>query len=102
MTYSGVVHNDIGDTVFGAHLLGEPLDGVGVGDVEGVRMSHPAPRHDRGGSFLHARFIDVADHQFGSQPGEFEGGRATDTAAGAGDGNQRVAELFARTAGLRT
>ena len=100
MTHPCVVDHDVGHAVFGAHPLGELLDGVGVGDVEGVCVRHAAARDDLRGGLLDGGLVDVADHQFGTLARERQRGRATNAAARAGHGNQCVAEVFARTANL--
>jgi len=102
MTDSRVVDHDVGHAVFGGHPFGELLDGVGIGDVKGVGVRNPASGGDLRGGVLDACLVDIADHHFGALTGERQSGRAADAAAGAGHGNQCVAEVFARTADLRT
>ena len=101
MPDAGVVDHDVGHPVLGAHLLGEPFDGVGVGDVEGVGVRDATARGDLRGGVLDAGLVDVADHHLGALAGERQRGRTADAAARAGHGNQCVAEVFAPTADLR-
>ena len=96
MPDAGVVDDDVGHAVLGADLLGEPFDGLGVGDVEGVRVRDATARGDLRGGVLDTGLVDVADHQFGALAGELQRGRTTDAAARSGHGNQCVAEIFAR------
>ena len=88
--------------MLGAHPLGELLDGVGIGDVNGVGVRDAAAGGDLRGGLLDGGLVDVADHHFGALAGERQRGLAADAAARAGHGNQCVAEIFARTADLRT
>ena len=81
--------------------LGEPLDGVGIGDVKGVGVRDPTAGGDLRGGLLDRGLVDVADHHFGALAGERQRGLAADAAARAGHGNQCVAEVFARTTDLR-
>jgi hypothetical protein len=97
---AGIVDHDVGDAVLRTHLLGEPFDGVGVRDIEGVRMRDATARGDLGGGVFDTGLVDVADHDLGPQPGELQRRGAADAAARARDGNQCVTEVFARTPDL--
>ena len=69
LAHAGVVDHDVGHAVLGTHLLGEPLDGVGVGDVDGVGVRDAAAGGDLRGGVLDAGLVDVADHHFGAFAG---------------------------------
>ena len=66
LTDARVVDHDVGHTVLGTHLVGEPLDGFGVGHVEHVRVRDTAALDDLGRGVLDARLVDIADDQFGA------------------------------------
>ena len=100
MSDAGIVDHDVGDTVFGAHPLGESLDGIGIRDVKGVGVCDAAARSYLGGGVLDAGLVDIADHQLGALTGEGQRRLATNAAAGSGHRNQCVTEVFARTADL--
>ncbi len=98
---AGIVDDDVGNTVRGTDLIGEPFDRVGVGDVERVRVSDAAACRDRRGGLLDSGLVHVADHHLGTLPGKGQRRRAADTAARSGDGNQCVAEVLTVAADLR-
>ena len=64
-------------------------------------MRDAAARGDLRGGLLDAGLVDVADDHLGALAGERERRFAADAAARTGHRNQRVAEVFARTADLR-
>ena len=90
-----------GSAVFGTDPLGERLDRVGVGHVEHVGVRDTAARGDLGGGVLDGGLVDVAHDHLGALAREGERGLAADSAAGAGDRHQRVAEVLARPSDLR-
>ena len=96
-----VVHHDVGHAVLGAHLLGEPFDGFGVGHIEHVGVRSPAALDDHRGGVLDGGLVDIADDELGALARECQRGLPADAAARAGDRHQRVAEGLALAADLR-
>ncbi len=87
--------------MLGAHLLGEPFDGVGVGHVEHIGVRSPAALGDLRGGVLDGGLVDIADDELGALAREFQRGLPADAAARTGDRHQRVAEGLALAADLR-
>ncbi len=97
---TGVVDDDVGNTVVRANLVGESLDGLGVGNVEGVDMRRPADMGDLGCGRVGRGPVDVADHDLGTAGREGLGRFAPDPATRAGHDDQGVPEGFAHATDL--
>src|SRR5581483_9910723 len=97
---AGIVDHDVGHAMVRTHLGGECIDGIGVGDVECVSVCDTTQCGNLFRGITHGRLVDIAHDEFGSQAGEFECGRAADTAAGTCDRHQHVPERFATPADL--
>ena len=100
LTDARVVDHDVGHTVLGAHLVGEPFHRFGVGHIDDVRVRDTAPLDDLGGGFLDGRLVDVADDELGARTREGQRSLPSNAAARAGDRHQRVAEVVALAADL--
>ncbi len=97
----GVVDHDVGHAVRGADLLGEAFDGVGVGDVQRIRVRHATAVANPGYGRRSARRVDIADQHLRTLGGECARRGLPDAAGRAGDRNEHVAEGFPRPTHLR-